>query len=346
MPKIRADLDGHTPVLDITHLDQVVAEPLEWIWHRRILKNMLNLLAGDPGMAKSYLSLDIANRISRGLPWPDKSGNAPKGRVLLVSAEDHLSKVIKPRLDKLGADPKMIDYVSLEVTHGDEMEFLALTKHLDQIVEAIHRIRPVLMTVDPLVSFMPGVDSYKDAEVRQMLMRLSKLAEDTKCALLPIMHLNKKPGAKSTYRVGGSIGFVAAARSSMLVGRHPDDPAKFVLAPDKANYSSRPSSISYSVKDDGTDHGRFEWGDLIDISADDMLSIVSPTQQPKVTRAKEFLSSYPFVDGTALSDEVIEAAQATDIGESSLEKAKKSLGITSKKDSDGRWRYVRPEAPK
>jgi len=44
---------------------------LHWLWPRRIPLGKITLLAGDPGLGKSMLALDIAARLSRGLPFPD-----------------------------------------------------------------------------------------------------------------------------------------------------------------------------------------------------------------------------------------------------------------------------------
>lgn len=52
-------------------LTNVEREQLEWLWPGRIPLGKLTLLAGDPGLGKSFVTLDIAARVSRGLPWPD-----------------------------------------------------------------------------------------------------------------------------------------------------------------------------------------------------------------------------------------------------------------------------------
>jgi hypothetical protein len=68
----------------------------------------------------------------------------------------------------------------------------------------------------------------------------------------------------------------------------------------------------------------------------------SRPKQPKVEKAKEFLTLY-LGDGPKPSNEVIEAARVADIGESSVEKAKAELGIKSRPAADGRWHYFPPK---
>jgi hypothetical protein len=333
----RSDLNGHRPVLEITQLSNVVPEDVQWLWPRRIPMGTVTLLGGDPGLGKSYMSTDIAARISTGGPWPDNTGLAPKGNVLLVSAEDDLANTIRPRLDKLKANTKRIRYVGLAVQHGERQEFLSLTDHLDQVVDELQRIPTSLMVIDPLAAFAPGVDSHNDADVRLLMLHLSKAAEDTNCAILCIKHLNKVRGEyNSLYRLGGSIAFSGGARSVMFVAPHPDDPNSSVLAAGKSNLCAKPDSIAYSITDDG-----FQWGESFVYAADDLLVKSSRPKQPKVDKAKEFLAAY-LANGPALSADVIRDAKFADIGESSVEKAKNELGIKSRPGEDGRWYYHPP----
>ena len=41
-----------------------------WLWPGRVPLGKLTLLIGDPGLGKSFVTLDIAARVSRGLPLP------------------------------------------------------------------------------------------------------------------------------------------------------------------------------------------------------------------------------------------------------------------------------------
>ncbi len=327
----RAHLNGREPVLDIKQLDTVTPEKVAWLWPRRIPRAKVTLLAGNPDLGKSYMSLDIAAHISVGAPWPDGSGDAPKGRVAIVSAEDDTEDTIVPRLQLLGADLRRIRAFGMTVQRGDEREFLTLTQHLDEVVRELERVETTLLVVDPIKAFTSGVDTHKEADVRSLMLRLREAAKNTGCAILAVDHLNKRSGElNSHYRFGGSLAFVAAVRAAMMVGVHPEYPEMRVLAQAKSNLAGRPDSISYSINERG-----FEWGDKIVLAADDML--ITKPKQPKVEQAKQFLRSYPFVNGSALSQDVIEAAKANEIGESTLEKAKGDLGIKSVYRSDGRW---------
>ena len=106
---------NYLPELAITTVKDVEKEQVTWLWPRRIPRGKLSIVAGDPGLGKSYMSLDIAARISLGGPWPD-GGYAPLGNVLIISAEDGLADTIRPRLELLGADLGRIHVIATTLT--------------------------------------------------------------------------------------------------------------------------------------------------------------------------------------------------------------------------------------
>ena len=84
-------------------LADVQPQPVSWLWPGRIALGKVTLLAGDPGLGKSFVTLDIAARTSCGAPWPDAPGiKTTAGGVVLLSAEDDAEDTIRPRLDAAG----------------------------------------------------------------------------------------------------------------------------------------------------------------------------------------------------------------------------------------------------
>ncbi len=56
------------------YLCDVNARRVHWLWPGRIPLGKLTLLVGDPGLGKSFITLDMAARVSRGAAWPDETG--------------------------------------------------------------------------------------------------------------------------------------------------------------------------------------------------------------------------------------------------------------------------------
>ena len=51
-------------------MKDVESKKIEWLWKYRFPKGKLSILAGDPGLGKSQLSLWMAATISNGSNWP------------------------------------------------------------------------------------------------------------------------------------------------------------------------------------------------------------------------------------------------------------------------------------
>jgi hypothetical protein len=56
-----------------TCLANVRPESIRWLWPDVIPRAKLTVIAGDPGLGKSFLTLDLAARVSRGAPMPGET---------------------------------------------------------------------------------------------------------------------------------------------------------------------------------------------------------------------------------------------------------------------------------
>ena len=81
-------------------LDQVQPEQVQWLWPGRVPLGKLTLFAGQPGLGKSFTTLDMAARVTKGMDWPHRYGLGNEaGSVILLSAEDDPADTLRPRLD-------------------------------------------------------------------------------------------------------------------------------------------------------------------------------------------------------------------------------------------------------
>jgi AAA domain-containing protein len=97
-------LDEQGPSLICRCTSEIEIEPVEWLWPGRIARGKHTCIAGEPGTGKSQLATFIAATISIGGEWPSGEGRAPRGSVIILSAEDGESDTIVPRLHAAGAD--------------------------------------------------------------------------------------------------------------------------------------------------------------------------------------------------------------------------------------------------
>lgn len=254
-------------------LSEVTPETLQWLWAERVPLGKLTLLAGDPGLGKSFLTMDFAARVSRGSDWPNACESAqPAGSVILFSAEDDLADTIRPRLDAAGADTSRIHAVKgIEQVRADVPPILrtfSLTSdlpHLEQVVASTKK--PRLIVIDPISAFCGTADSCRNSDVRAMLSPLADLAAKHRVAVVAVTHLTKGSRRKALYRAMGSLAFAAASRSVWLVIKDPVDPARRLLLPAKLNLAIEPLGLSYRIEE-----SRVVWDpEPVRMSADDAL---------------------------------------------------------------------------
>jgi hypothetical protein len=322
----------------------VEREQLEWLWPGRIPLGKLTLLAGDPGLGKSFVTLDMAARVSTGASWPDTPiFKQPAGGVILFNAEDDLADTIAPRLDRLGADDTMI--VAIEGISGPagQRHFSLETDlpHLRQVLDGNPEAR--LVVIDPIAAYCGKVDSHKNTDVRGLLAPLANLASQRRIAIVAVTHLSKTGGNKAVYRAMGSLAFAAAARAVWAVVKDTADPQRRLFLPAKLNLACDPDGLAYRIVD-----GRVEWeSDTVKMHADDAFAAETAAMEakPKGNDRKEAVEwlRNRLSAGSSPSKEVIEEAREVGFSEKTLRRAYNEIGGKARKSKfDGGWLWELP----
>jgi RecA-family ATPase len=298
---------------NVIELKDVEVRPIHWLWPGRIPKNRVTILAGDPDAGKSFVTLDIAARVSASIPWPDGCHPAtaapPNSRVLILSAEDNAHDTIKPRLLAMHANCdniRIMEGVSVTAPDGDTQPYeFDLDYYLDVLETQIAQYEPVMAIIDPIHAYMGDVDSHKNSEVRKVLKGLGHVAERTETTFLAVMHLNKNTAGKAIHRASGSGAYTAAARAVHLAVKdkddHPEDEAdrRRLLLTIKLNIARHPPGLAYRIGDDL----QIEWGaEPVTTTADEALAETSPKRGPAPEEreaCKEALLEYLGDHGTS-----------------------------------------------
>lgn len=323
-------------------LSTVEPERVDWIWRGRIPKGKLTIVEGDPGDGKSTITIDLAARVSIGTPWPDGE-ECEVGGVVLCNAEDGLADTIRPRLDAAGGDAERVLALAA-VPEGDSERLLSVPKDLEIIRRGIERVGATVVVIDPLSAFLSGgVNTHRDADVRRALAPMAKLAEDTGAAVVVVRHLNQTQGGNPLYRGQGSIGIVGAARSALLVARHPEDEDLRVLASLKSNLAEPAPSLTFALVESDNGSPRVDWKGETTLSAAALLAApADPEERSALEEAMEFLRD-EIKDGPVGSTQVSKDARAAGITDITLKRAKSALGVRSRKQGDGPWTWALPE---
>lgn len=335
----------------IVRLSEVKPEPVEWLWPGRIALGKLTLIAGDPGLGKSFLTLDMAARVSRGWAWPgapDEPG-APGG-VVLLSAEDGIADTIRPRLDAAGADVDRIVAVEAIRTVGDHGRESARTFDLSRDLPALEAaIQSVdgcrLVVIDPLTAYLGGVDSHKNAEIRGLLAPLSAIAERYRVAVVTVTHLNKSGGGPAIYRTMGSLAFAAAARAAWVVSKDKDDPRRRLMLPLKNNIAPDMGGLAYRIEPVGAGgYPVVTWEPgPVNVNADDALAADrGDDERTERDDAAEWLADL-LAHGPRPARDVERDARDAGYSIATVRRAKAVLGVVSRKPAfGGPWVWTLP----
>jgi putative DNA primase/helicase len=217
---------GGSLALELAGAGSVEPQRVTGLHGLRVLIGKVTVIAGEPKLGKSLYALLVVLEVVRA-----------GGRALIVTVEDDLADTILPRLIALGLTPAERAQVSVlklvRTEHGRSWEEpLVFPEHLGEVSCALEEQRrladegaPLLLVVDPLGAHLSArVNSWNEVELRRALAPLQALAADALAAALVVAHLNKATGASAHYRVAGSIGLVAAARSVLMFTRDPTNP--------------------------------------------------------------------------------------------------------------------------
>jgi len=319
-------------------MDQVEMRPVRWLWPNLIPFGKLTTAEGDPESGKSLFTLDLAARITQGRALPD-GVIAPLCAVLAVCDEDDYEDTIVPRLFAAGADCSRVFALFVQKNDAGEVLPLVIPDDMGVLDSAIRDVAAatvlenVLVIVDPATAYLSEkINSNNDASVRRAMSPLAQLARDTGAAILLVRHLNKNSSEKNhKYRGGGSIAFFAAARASLMFGRHPDDPSLMVMAQAKKNIAIAMPSLAYRMVswEHDKDLPVIEWTGKVDVDAATVLGgRDARTQAPDRDEAMEVINELlRDGDGAVAAKEALKVCGDLGISKSTVKRAVKQLGL-------------------
>jgi hypothetical protein len=226
------------PAPDLT-ANMVTPEDPKWAWYPRIGLGSINLLGAKGGTGKGVLCANLAAHVTTGRKWPCSEAAAPLGSVLWCETEDSFKRAVVPRLIANGADLKRVI-----LKKPDEFFDLDLRSYTE--AKGVK-----LIVLSPLNSFLDMLkDPNNGQNVRRAMEGLIDDIEDTDCALIGICHTNKKADLAAIERLLGSVEYVNAARSVLLLRKEPDDEGVVRLMHGKWNYGTRADDLLFTPYND------------------------------------------------------------------------------------------------
>lgn len=325
-------------------LSDIAPKPIDWLWRGWLPRGKITVLGGRPGEGKSTIALSLAATLSRGGKLPDGQ-QAPMGSTLLVLAEDDLADTVRPRLDAHGANASLIHAIEVVREADGKEKFLSLSEHVPELRIRVLEHNISCLVIDPLTAFLPKADRNAEGDVRDALMPLLKLAQETGIAVLGIMHIGKSTGTgrKPLQTLLGSTAFGAMARVVWMTADLPEDkqPAKGedgtrtthkIMGVVKSNVSQKPPPWVWCRPMDGA----IRWLGRSDMSIEDVISGESSVKP--IDEAQNFLREY-LEDHARFAQDVKDEAKNRGIAEKTLYRAKEALKIVAikSKGQGARW---------
>ena len=332
--------------LETTKMSDIVPEKIRWLWPGRIALGRVTLLAGDPGLGKSLVTLAVAAAVSRGMAWPLGGARAPVGDVLLLSGEDDPADTVRPRLDAAGANVSRITLIGAVKGTDDKGRSTStpftLADGLDAIAKKLRELPECrLMVIDPLSVYYGETDSHKNNETRALLAPLGDLARETDIAILAVEHLNKSAGRAALHRVQGSIGLVGAVRAAWLVAKDQASPQRRLVLPMKNNLARDNSGLAYTIAAAENGAPVVLWESApVTTTADAALADEQDDRQTALTDAAEWLRDQ-LAEGAVAVKVLRQEAKDAGLAWRTIERAKPGLGVRAfKMNFNAGWQWA------
>jgi hypothetical protein len=214
---------------------------VRWLWPGRIPLGKLSLLFGGPGEGKSLIAADLAARVSTGAAWPDGGGAAPGGAVLLLCGQDALGDMVRPRLDRAGADLARVTALGAPGPAAGAGR-ISLAGAMERALAAQRAAGCAvrLALIDPVSGFLGG-------DVCAAMAELSAVAERSGVAVVMVTGLGRgHAGLQRPAALGGGA-LLSAAQLAWLATPDDRDPGRRLLLPAKCNLGDRSPGLAYRV---------------------------------------------------------------------------------------------------
>jgi hypothetical protein len=326
-----------------------------WLWPGRFALGKIGLIAGLPDYGKGQIAAFLAAAATADVELPCDEGHMPQGNVVWLNAEDGVCDTVLPRLVAAGADRKRITFIDGVRISGEDKSFNLVTD-LPLLRKKIMQIgNVVLVIIDPISAYLGvgKVDGKSATDVRGVLAPLKEMAEELNISVVAIAHFNKKDDVKSALlRVSDSIAYVAAARHVYAVLDDPEDKDAKLFVKAKNNLAPDKKALRYGFGVKTVGHDKKLGVDIeapyivwypqhVEVTANEAMQAADGRSAYAKREARDFLLER-LEAGPAKADDLFEEAEQIGIAKITLKRAKKDLGVKSRKTAgkfDGAWTW-------
>jgi RecA-family ATPase len=316
---------------------------VNWLWSNHLARGKLTMLAGDSALGKSQVSINFTAALTKIGEWPD-GDTAPRGSVIILSAEDAINDTIVPRLAAAGADLSRVHCLKCVRVEGKAQSFNIQT-NMDLIAQKVREVGDVaLVIIDPVTAYLGNeIDSHRTTEVRAALLPLEQFAAQLDVAVLCIAHPPKAPSTKALNFIAGSGAFTHAPRLAFMAIEDPETPGRNLLLAVKNSLGRKADGLGYSIAsafvgpDESILTSRIEWDNRpVYMTADEVLHAHAEKHKAKARdEAEDFLRANMRPGQDYSFTNLKEEAAAAGIAERTLRRAGDNLGVKKSRNGFG-----------
>jgi len=246
------------PSIDLASIPVDRVPPRKWIVPDLIPDRNVTDLAGDGGLGKSLLALQLGIAMTSGRDWIGAMPEA--GGFLYVSCEDEADEILRRRNAILGgmnlspgdiAGFQLVDLTDADGTElatGGQNGALALTALYRRLEASVAKLRPKCVVLDTRADVFGG-NEISRVHVRAFVRALRRVAIAYDLAIVMISHPSLS-GMASGSGQSGSTGWGNSVRSRLYLTAHTSDadaeadPDVRILSNKKANYGPRGTALT------------------------------------------------------------------------------------------------------
>lgn len=170
----------------------------------------VTVLAGEPGLGKSFLALSMAHAVSTGLPWCKRKINPGPIAYVMGEGANFFGRRTEKLRETSGAgfdeNSRFIDATGADLSH------LADQQELAQILQSI---KPRLVVIDTLSALYTMTSENDNAEMAKAMQGLGSMSSALECSVLVIHHVTKSTGVvRGASALVGNVDAVIMMKSS------------------------------------------------------------------------------------------------------------------------------------
>ena len=211
-----------------TPFDTIPLRSITWLEKPLWQQSAFQLLAGAKGAGKGTYVAGLAGRISR-----------EGGKVIIISSEDSAGIDVGPRLLAAKADMGRCRHIQQHIRLPEHIE--GLRQH------ALDLDGVAMLVLDPIANHIGATNANNDAEVRDAIAPLNKLADELDCLIIGVRHPGKDRDRGALASVLGSTAWVDTPRAVVMIAADDEDSAVRVIQVVAGNRSLNGSAEAFRI---------------------------------------------------------------------------------------------------